>query len=166
MYELMYENYSHVCKSGKLFTTGCRLPHKATNFGTLLLSGLVSSKRLHWRSQGGQPGHGPPKPRKGGIIKLPKSYFFESEFGSIKKKKIVGQIRGVFSFGGTLSWDRQWTVAPPPPPKMAGWIRPCSRSAESARNPIAAHVKFDDDCANAQPGLSQWTLESILYFVA
>ena len=26
----------------------------------------------------------------------------------------------------------------------------------SARNPIAAHVKFGDDCANAQPGLSQW----------
>ena len=29
--------------------------------------------------------------------------------------------------------------------------------AESARNPIAVHVKFGDDCANAQPGLSQWT---------
>ena len=31
------------------------------------------------------------------------------------------------------------------------------RRAESARNPIAANVKFGDDCANAQPGLSQWT---------
>ena len=29
--------------------------------------------------------------------------------------------------------------------------------AEDARNPIASHVKFGDDCANAQPGLSQWT---------
>ena len=29
--------------------------------------------------------------------------------------------------------------------------------AESARNPIAVHVKFGDDCANAQAGLSQWT---------
>ena len=28
---------------------------------------------------------------------------------------------------------------------------------ESARNPIAANVKFGDDCANAQKGLSQWT---------
>ena len=29
--------------------------------------------------------------------------------------------------------------------------------AESARNPIAANVKFGDDCANAQPCVSQWT---------
>ena len=29
--------------------------------------------------------------------------------------------------------------------------------AESTRNPIAVHVKFGDDGANAQPGLSQWT---------
>ena len=32
-----------------------------------------------------------------------------------------------------------------------------SRRAESVRNPTAVHVKFGDDCANAQPGLSQWT---------
>ena len=43
------------------------------------------------------------------------------------------------------------------PQRVSGSARTDSRRAESARNPIAAHVKFGDDCVNAQPGLSQWT---------
>ena len=43
------------------------------------------------------------------------------------------------------------------PQRVSGSARIDSRRAESARNPIAVHVKFGDDCANAQPGLSQWT---------
>ena len=43
------------------------------------------------------------------------------------------------------------------PQRVSGSARTDSRRAESARNPIAANVKFGDDCANAQPGLSQWT---------
>ena len=80
-------------------------PSQINNFWDT--DGLVSSNRLHGRIQGG--GNlvmAPPKPRKKGIIKLPKTFsiFFESEFGSIPKK-IVGEIRGVFSFGGALGWD-------------------------------------------------------------
>ena len=43
------------------------------------------------------------------------------------------------------------------PQRVSGSARIDSCRAESARNPIALHVKFGDDCANAQPGLSQWT---------
>ena len=43
------------------------------------------------------------------------------------------------------------------PQRVSGSARTDSRRAESARNPITAHVKFGDDCANSQPGLSQWT---------
>ena len=44
------------------------------------------------------------------------------------------------------------------PQRVSGSARTDSRRAESARNPIAVHVKFGDDCAcSAQPGLSQWT---------
>ena len=43
------------------------------------------------------------------------------------------------------------------PQSVSGSARTDSRRAESARNPIAVHVKFGNDCANAQPGLSQWT---------
>ena len=37
------------------------------------------------------------------------------------------------------------------PQCVSGSARTDSRRTESARNPIAAHVKFGDDCANAQP---------------
>ena len=43
------------------------------------------------------------------------------------------------------------------PQRVSGSARTDSRRDESARNHIASHVKFGDDCANAQPGLSQWT---------
>ena len=43
------------------------------------------------------------------------------------------------------------------PQRVSGSAHTDSRRAESARNPIAANVKFGDDCANAQPGLSKWT---------
>ena len=43
------------------------------------------------------------------------------------------------------------------PQRVSGSARTDSRRAESARNPIASHVKFGDDCANAQPRRSQWT---------
>ena len=43
------------------------------------------------------------------------------------------------------------------PQRVSGSARTDSQRAEPARNPIAVHVKFGDDCANAQPGLSQWT---------
>ena len=39
------------------------------------------------------------------------------------------------------------------PQRVSGSARTDSRRAESARNHIASHVKFGDDCANAQPGL-------------
>ena len=41
--------------------------------------------------------------------------------------------------------------------RVSGSSRTDSRRAKSARNPIAVHVKFGDDCASAQPGLYQWT---------
>ena len=43
------------------------------------------------------------------------------------------------------------------PQRLSGSARTDSRRAQSARNPIAAHVKFGDDCASAQPGVSQRT---------
>ena len=49
------------------------------------------------------------------------------------------------------------------PQRVSGSARTDSRRAESARNPIAADVKFGDDCATAQPGLSQWTAAFMLH---
>ena len=79
---------------------------------------------------GGQPGHAPPpKPRKGGHRVFPppkkksqKTFFCFSKviLGPSQKIKIVGQIRGVFSFGGILGWA---PVPSCPPPKTGGWIR-------------------------------------------
>ena len=46
---------------------------------------------------------------------------------------------------------------PARPQRISGSARTDSRRTESARNPIAANVKFGDCCANAQPDLSQWT---------
>ena len=43
------------------------------------------------------------------------------------------------------------------PQRVSGSARTESRRTEPARNPIAVYVKFGDDCANVQPGLSQWT---------
>ena len=63
----------------------------------LCIQKLTDLPHCHWQIQGGQPGHGPPKPVKGASClfaptppqKLLKSFFlfsFESKFGSIKKK--------------------------------------------------------------------------------
>ena len=43
------------------------------------------------------------------------------------------------------------------PQRVSVSARTDSRRAKSARNPMTVHVKFGNDCANAQPGLSQWT---------
>ena len=66
--------------NGKLFTTGCRLPHKSTNFGTLLVAWLVWL--LPTGCTGGSGGEGNPAmaPQSQGIIiiiiKTTKKFFF------------------------------------------------------------------------------------------
>ena len=49
------------------------------------------------------------------------------------------------------------------PQRVSSSARTDSRRDESARTPIAAHAKFGDDCANAQPCLTQCPVDGGLY---
>ena len=66
--------------------------------------------REHWRIRG-EAARPCPQAQEGGIMSFdpPKEPIF-SKVNLGPSQKIVGQIRVVFSFGGTLGWD-------PPPPK-------------------------------------------------
>ena len=53
------------------------------------------------------------------------------------------------------------------PQRVSGSVRTDSRRAESARNPIAAHLKFGDDSALNALTRTQWTVTLKLYtFIA
>ena len=68
-----------------------------------------------------------------------------------------------------ITWAAMGLRADPArPQRVSGSARTDSRRAQSARNarnPIASHVKLGNDCANADPGLSQWTAVFILFMV-
>ena len=108
------------CESGKLFTTECRLPHKSTNFETLLVAWLVWLVPIgctrESRGGGGNPAMGPQSPERRNH-KAPN--FFKKWIGVHPKNSGLNPWRLEFSVLGVPKVGTPRQVAPPRP-----WIRP------------------------------------------